>query len=328
MFDANDIKRKLGNTFTEDQIRTLTEVLREGYVGLATSIDMRDLKDAIKDLAIAQARSEKRLDRVEERLDRIEAAIEKLTKAQIRSEKRLDRVEKRLDGLEAAQARSEERLDRIEAAIEKLTEAQIRSEKRLDGLEAAQARSEERLDRIEAAIEKLTEAQIRSEKRLDRLEAAQARSEKRLDTLTERLDTLVEEHGKTRSQLGGLAMTVGYTLENAAYGALPALLKADYGIEIQDRLIRTYLTDDKNRSLEVNIFGKGLKNGREVIILGESKSQLSERHINRFIFTRLHHLKPLFGEVLPVLVTHMISSAGVADYAKEQGIALYYSYQF
>ena len=123
-------------------------------------------------------------------------------------------------------------------------------------------------------------------------------------------------------------MTVGYTLENAAYRALPALLKADYGIEIQDRLIRTYLTDDKNRSLEVNIFGKGLKNGREVVILGESKSQLSERHINRFISTRLRHLKPLFGEVLPVLVTHMISSAGVADYAKEQGIALYYSYQF
>ena len=258
MFDANDIKRKLGDTFTEDQIQTLTEVLREGYVGLATSIDMRDLKDAVKDLAIAQARSE-------ERLDRIEAAIEKLTAAQVRSEERLDRVE-------------------------------------------------ERLDRIEAAIEKLTVAQICSEERLD--------------TLTERLDTLVKEHGKTRTQLGGLAMTVGYTLENAAYRALPALLKADYGIEIQDRLIRTYLTDDKKRSLEVNIFGKGLKNGREVVILGESKSQLSAKHINRFISTRLYHLKPLFGEVLPVLVTHMISSEGVAAYAKEQGIALYYSYQF
>ena len=286
MFDANDIKRKLGDTFTEDQIQTLTEVLREGYVGLATSIDMRDLKDAVKDLAIAQARSE-------ERLDRIEAAIEKLTAAQIRSEKRLDRVE--------------ERLDRIEAAIEKLAAAQIRSEKRLN-------RVEERLDRIEAAIEKLTVAQICSEERLD--------------TLTERLDTLVKEHGKTRTQLGGLAMTVGYTLENAAYRALPALLKADYGIEIQDRLIRTYFTDDKKRSLEVNIFGKGLKNGREVVILGESKSQLSAKHINRFISTRLYHLKPLFGEVLPVLVTHMISSEGVAAYAKEQGIALYYSYQF
>ena len=307
MFDPKDIKRKLGDTFTEDQIQTLTEVLREGYVGLATSVDMRDLKDAVKTLAIAQARSEKRL-------DRIEAAIEKLTEAQIRSEKRLDRVEAAIEKLTEAQALSEERLDRVE--------------ERLDRIEAAQARSEERLDRIEAAIEKLTEAQIRSEKRLDRVEAAQARSEERLDTLTERLDTLVKEHGKTRSQLGGLAMTVGYALENAAYRALPDLLKADYGIEVQDRLIRTYLTDDKNRSLEVNIFGKGLKNGREVIILGESKSQLSAKHINRFISTRLYPLKPLFGEVLPILVTHMISSEGVEAYAKEQGIALYYSYQF
>ena len=123
-------------------------------------------------------------------------------------------------------------------------------------------------------------------------------------------------------------MTVGYTLENAAYRALPTLLKADHGIEVQGQIIRTYLTDNRGRSLEVNIYGKGRKNGREVVILGESKSQLSANHIDRFIDRRLKHLRPQFEHVLPVLVTHMISSEPVAAYAKKHGIALYYSYQF
>ena len=253
-----EMKRRLERAFTEDQVAILAEVLDEQRTGLATSVDMQDLKDAVKRLAIAQARTEERLDRLEDRLDRVEAAIEKLTAAQVRTEKRLDRLE-------------------------------------------------DRMDRVEAAIEKLTAAQIQTE---------------------QTLNNLIRAHRETRRQLGGLSMTVGYTLENAAYRALPALLKADYGIEVQGQLIRTYLKDNRGRSLEVNIYGKGRENGREVVILGESKSQLSANHIERFIKRRLKPLRPQFENVLPVLITHMISSEPVAAYAKEHGIALYYSYQF
>ncbi len=275
----HEMKRRLESAFTDDQVAILAEVLDEQRTGLATSVDMQDLKDAVKRLAIAQARTE-------ERLERVEVAIEKLT---------------------AAQARTEERLERVEAAIEKLTAAQARTEERIDELAAAQARTEERLERVEAAIEKLTAAQARTE---------------------QTLNDLIGAHRETRRQLGGLSMTVGYTLENVAYRALPALLKADYGIEVQGQLIRTYLTDNRGRSLEVNIYGKGRENGREVVILGESKSQLSANHIERFINRRLKPLRPQFENVLPVLITHMISSEPVAAYAKEHGIALYYSYQF
>lgn len=218
-----EMKRRLESAFTEDQVAILAEVLDEQRTGLATSVDMQDLKDAVKRLAIAQARTE------------------------------------------------------------------------------------DRMDRVEAAIEKLTAAQIQTE---------------------QTLNNLIRAHRETRRQLGGLSMTVGYTLENAAYRALPALLKADYGIEVQGQLIRTYLTDNRGRSLEVNIYGKGRENGREVVILGESKSQLSANHIERFIKRRLKPLRPQFENVLPVLITHMISSEPVAAYAKEHGIALYYSYQF
>ena len=267
-----DTKRKLASAFTKDQVAILAEVLDEQRVGLATSVDMQDLKDAVKRLAIAQARTE-------ERLEHVEVAIEKLVVAQARAEERLEHVEARMD--------------RVEAAIEKLA--------------AAQARTEKRVDSLEATLEKLAAAQVQTERTLN---------------------DLIDAHRETRRQLGGLSMTVGYTLENAAYRALPELLKADYGIEVQGQIIRTYLTDNRGRSLEVNIYGKGRENGREVVIIGESKSQLSANHIERFINRRLKPLRPQFEHVLPVLVTHMISSEPVAAYAKEHGIALYYSYQF
>ena len=272
MLNSDDVKRRLGGAFTQEQADILTGVLSELHVGLATSVDMQDLKDVVKALAVAQARSEERLEGVETRMDRVEAALERL---------------------EAAQARSEERLDRVEAT--------------LDRLAGAQARSEERLDRVEAT--------------LDRLAAAQERTEEALKKLT-------EAHDETRKQLGGLSHTVGYVLENEAYRALPTLLAADHGIEVEDRLIRTYLTTDRGYPVEVNIFGRGRRNGREVVVIGESKSQLSAKNIDHFIQGRLTRLEPLFEDVFPILVTHMISSPDVAAYAQERGIALYYSYQF
>ncbi len=258
MLNTDDVKRKLGGAFTQEQADILTGVLSEFHVGLATSVDMQDLKDVVKALAVAQARAEERLEGVETRMDRVEAAI---------------------DRLEAAQARAEERLEGVET----------------------------RMDRVEAT--------------LDRLAAAQAGTE-------EALKKLAEAHDETRKQLGGLSHTVGYILENEAYRALPALLAADHGLEVEDRLIRTYLTTDRGYPVEVNIFGRGRRNGREVVVIGESKSQLSAKNIDHFIQGRLTRLEPLFEDVFPVLVTHMISSPDVAAYAQERGIALYYSYQF
>ena len=271
MLNTSDLKRKLEGAFPEDQVATLTEVLLEYQAGLATSVDMQDLKDAVKALAGAQARTEKRMEELTEAQARTETRMEELTEAQARTEKQ----------------------------VKELTEAQVRTEKRMEELAVVQTRTEERLGY-------LTEAQTRTEKTLNKL---------------------VLDHDDTRKQFGGLSNTVGYTLENAAYRTLPALLETDYDITVQGTLKRTYLRDNRGRSVEVNIFGRGNKNGRDVIILGESKSQLSANHIDHFISNRLAHLKPLFENVFPLLVTHMTSSEDVEAYAKERGIALYYSYQ-
>ena len=144
----------------------------------------------------------------------------------------------------------------------------------------------------------------------------------------EEVRKLVHEHGDTRKQLGGLSMTVGYTLENEAYKALPRLLKRDAGLTIKGKLNRQYVTDNKGQYIEVNIVGEAAKNGKKIFVVGEGKSQLSKNDVDDFIRKKLNRLEGVFANIFPVLITHMISSPGIGEYAKKKGIALYYSYDF
>jgi len=231
--------------------------------------------------------------KMEESFRQVWNSINELTQAQ-------KRTEERVEELAQAQKRTEER-------VEELAEAQKRTEKRVEELAEAQQESERRLTRLEKAVEDLAQAQKRTE---------------------EELQKLIKEHKETRSQLGGLAMTVGYRLEDEAFKALPRLLREDYKIEVKGRLKRQYVADRDGRLLEVNIFGHATKEGKPVVIIGEGKSQLSAKDINRFIQGKLKRFEGVFDDIFPVMVTYMISSPDVEDYANKKGIALYYSYDF
>ena len=174
---------------------------------------------------------------------------------------------------------------------------------------------------LKEIVSELAEAQKRTELRLEELAEAQKRTE-------EEVRKLVHEHGDTRKQLGGLSMTVGYTLENEAYKALPRLLKRDAGLTIKGKLNRQYVTDNKGQYIEVNIVGEAAKNGKKIFVVGEGKSQLSKNDVDDFIRKKLNRLEGVFANIFPVLITHMISSPGIGEYAKKKGIALYYSYDF
>ena len=195
-------------------------------------------------------------------------------------------------------------------------------------LAEAQRNSEQRLTRLEQVVGELTEAQRNSEQRLTRLEQVVeelAEAQKRTE---EGLQSLTIELRHTREQVGGLSDTVGYSLENQAYKYLPKLLQKDYGIVLSDRLKRGYLNDLKGRPIEVNIIGEATRNGKKVMIIGESKSRLSKKNINEFIEKRVKMFKQLYDEIFPVIVTHMISEPDAEDYAKENEVAIYYSYDF
>ncbi|MGH7598578.1 MAG: chordopoxvirus fusion protein, partial [bacterium] len=124
--------------------------------------------------------------------------------------------------------------------------------------------------------------------------------------------------------------TVGFVLENEAYRFLPALLKQEFGLEVQGKLMRKFVTDKKGEQIEVNIIGEAVRNGNHFVIIGESKSQLSKNKIAEFFNKKLKRLEGVFaGELFPILITHMISQPDVADFALQQGVKrVYYSYEF
>lgn len=202
--------------------------------------------------------------------------------------------------------------------------------------------TEENSKRIWQSIDKLAQAQERTERRVEQLAEAQQRTEQRLEKLTERVDqlaraqqrteealtTLAEEHRETRRQLGGISGTLGYTLEDRAYLALPKLLEKDYGITLEEELTRDFVQDNKGEKTEVNILGRGRQNGNEILIVGESKSQLSKNNIDDFVRKKLRRLEGTHPHLFAVVVAYRISEPDVKDYAREKGVAIYLSHQF
>ena len=77
-------------------------------------------------------------------------------------------------------------------------------------------------------------------------------------------------------ELGGLSRSVSYSLENEAYRLLPAYLAEKHGIVLQERLVRTEINGE-----EVNIFALGQRNGRPIVLVGETKLQFDQRRSNR-----------------------------------------------
>jgi len=234
--------------------------------------------------------------------------------------------------LARAQERTEERIGalveaqrRTEAQVEELTKAQRRTEERVSGLEEAvkalaeaQRKTEERVSRLEEAVERLAEAQRKTEERLDQLAEAQRRTE-------EELRKLIGEHRRTREELGGLSHTVGYILEDRAYVSLPELLKRDTGVEVEE-LKRDFVEFAPGRYEEINILGKGRRDGERVWIIGDCKAQLKKRDVDAFLrrLSRIEHLFP--GEKVYVAVTYQ-ASPQVREYLEGKGLRLYLSYQ-
>jgi len=277
------------------------EIERSGFNELKEIV--RDISENLKGLTEAQRRTEERLGELAERMNQLTVRVDELTD-------RLNRLTERVDQLVEAQRKSEERLNRLE---ERLSEFE--------------RRAEENFARVWEAINQLAEAQRRTEERLnqlavrvDQLAEAQRRTEKEIEKLTKGLESLKKE-------VGGLAHTVGYRLEDEAIKALPELLKRDIGIEIIGRLKRDYIEITPGKYIEVNIWGTGRINGEEYVVIGEARSQLKKSDIDDFIKKVNAIKKYIPKEQVKILVTYQTSPL-VRRYAEEKGIKIYFSYEF
>jgi len=96
---------------------------------------------------------------------------------------------------------------------------------------------------------------------------------------------------------------------------------------VEGRLKRDFVEDIKGRLVEVNGLGKAIRDGEQIVIIGESKAQLSRKHVDNFL-KRLKFIGPAMkGEKFLLMVTHM-TRPEVAAYAGEKGTKIYYSYEF
>jgi len=283
---------------------TIQGITGELYKAIITIVDQRigeikvareefdSLRDAVLELAEAQKHTE--------------AHVEELAQAQ-------KRTEARVEELARAQAKTEARLDSLAQRVEELAEAQKRTEARVEELAEAQKRTE-------ARVEELAQAQKRTEARVEELARAQAKTE-------EILHGVIKEQKNMRKEIGGLSATIGYTLENRAIVKLPGILEREHGIQVEV-MDRRFVEYPDGREEEINIYGEGRVNGEPLYIIGESKSQLGKKDVDKF-GKRVKRLGALFpGKIVPVIVTHLVRPK-VERYALDaiDGLLIYKSYQ-
>lgn len=232
---------------------------------------------------------------VEERLTKLEHAVTELVEAQ-RS------TERTLAELIEAQKRNESHLGELEKAINELTEAQKRNELRFTELERA--------------VNKLTEAQIRTEERVKELAQAQKRTEEEIRLLAEGLSGL-------RQEIGGLSRTISYAFENEAFRMLPKVLKEKYNVELKEKFIRAEISGK-----EINIFGKGKKDGEDVLIVGEAKLRISEwREFGEVcgeLNEKVNAVLKEYGEqnIIKIIITHFARTRFIEEARKENIIVV------
>ena len=184
-----------------------------------------------------------------------------------------------------------------------LAEAQKRTEARIEELAEAQGRTEQRLNSLAQRVEELAEAQKRTEEEIKRLARGLA---------------------STRTELGGLARSVSYSLEDEAYRALPSYLKRHYGIEVLERFIRTEIDGE-----EIDIFAKAKRDGKDVLIVGETELKLSSVGKLKRLDKKVLVVKEKFAEkeIVKLFVTHY-ARPQIKKKAEERGIIIVQSFEW
>ena len=177
----------------------------------------------------------------------------------------------------------EARVDRLEAALTRLAEVQVRSEERFARLEEAQIRTEERFARLE-------EAQARTEARVEQLAAAQERTERAVQMLAQ--------------QVGRLADTIGFTLEDLAREVTPPYLAQHYNIHVS-QLDRHFIVLG-DQELEFDLYGAGQRDGETVTVVGEVRSRIYGRDVEDAVRRTTRLTSQLSGTPVTVLFGFVI----------------------
>ncbi|MFH1908413.1 MAG: hypothetical protein ABIL11_13700 [Chloroflexota bacterium] len=209
-------------------------------------------------------------------------------------------------------------LAELKVIVRDLAQAQQRTEQRVAELAEAQQRTELQVQRTEQRVAELAEAQKHTELQVQRTE--------------QQIQRLVQVVEGTNRELGGLSRSMSYALENEAYRVLPALLRAQHGIEVEERIVRAEVGGK-----EINVFGRGTRAGQPVLIVGEVKLRLDERRgalaaeANALaeLDEKIGVVRQVYPDatIVPLLVTHYARVAFLQK-AQERGIIVVQSFEW
>ena len=122
-----------------------------------------------------------------------------------------------------------------------------------------------------------------------------------------------------------ISIMLRYQLADMSYGTLPPILKRDHTITLKGRLKRGFLETARNKYIEINIWGQGERDGKSIEVIGEAKTQLKKRDVDKFLQT-IQAIQPhIDHSIHPLFVTYQTSPA-VTQYTKDKGISLYFTY--
>jgi myosin heavy subunit len=331
MLDIARLTSSLAEAFPEHQAQKLVAVISEALQSVFESEVVRRLDELIEaslrhDAQIAEnTRAIERLIRVtEQQSEQIAENTRAIAELRAVTEKHSEQIAENTRAIAELRAVTEKHSEQIAENTRAIAELRAVTEKHSEQIAEntrAIAENTRAIAELRAVTEKHSEQIAENTRAIAELRASVERLARTAERHERRLENL-------ERQMGGLSATVGYTLENTAYKALPVLLARDYGIQVQGKLTRDYVVAPDGSAYEVNILGTGVQNGRTVTIVGESKVQLSVQEVDRFLRRKLKPLQSLVENPFPVLVAHMVSSPKVLPHARAKGVAVYLSYEF
>ncbi len=175
------------------------------------------------------------------------------------------------------------------------------------------------------ALREVAGAQKRTDEAVRELAGAQKRTEERVNELAEAQRRTEESVGRLAVAVGASSDTVGYGLEDVAKVMLPPWLEKHERVRV-DELERRFLKI-KGESVEVNIYGEGVKGAREITVIGESKSRIHSGDVKEFAANFAKIRKELRARrLLPVMFGYWIHPSASA-LGKTLGIRLVASYE-
>jgi hypothetical protein len=205
-------------------------------------------------------------------------------------------------------------VERLAASQEELAGAQQRTEQHVGELADAQKRTEQR-------VEQLADAQQRTEQRVGELVEAQQQMQQaivELATSVNRAEYSIKDLAK---QVGGLAATAGGNLEAYATERIPEVLAERLGFMMESCGSESIAAG--NKSYEFDAVVRGTIDGRQVVVLCEVKTNISESEVRGFLRVtdrvRLAitnespgaHVQPLFfGYRAAVVTQKLITGSG------------------